>query len=116
MREIIEIVRIVQSGERVAYKGRVYELPLPGGEGKAIRSSMGAAPHPDAGVPRDARPEEPRDDGRGRRWLARHVVHARARRIFFEPDARGRVEGGRALERMDLQAGGVVAFGDDIER
>ena len=26
-------------GERVAYSGRVYELPLPGGEGKALRSS-----------------------------------------------------------------------------
>ena len=45
MREIVEIARIVHSGERVAYKGRAYELPLPGGEGKPIRSSMGAAPH-----------------------------------------------------------------------
>ena len=41
MREIIEIARIVQSGEKVSYSGKVYELPLPGGAGKAIRSRMG---------------------------------------------------------------------------
>jgi len=44
MREIIEIVRLAASGERLRYKGKVYELPLPGGEGKALRS--GAQPMP----------------------------------------------------------------------
>ncbi len=39
MRETAEIVRRALRGERVAYKGQVYELPLPGGEGKALRSS-----------------------------------------------------------------------------
>ena len=38
-REIIEIVRMVTSGERVAYDGDVYQLPLPDGEGRSIRSS-----------------------------------------------------------------------------
>ena len=38
-REIIEIVRMVTSGERVAYDGEVYQLPLPDGEGRSIRSS-----------------------------------------------------------------------------
>jgi alkanesulfonate monooxygenase SsuD/methylene tetrahydromethanopterin reductase-like flavin-dependent oxidoreductase (luciferase family) len=33
MREIVEIVRRGVRGERVTYKGQVYELPLPGGEG-----------------------------------------------------------------------------------
>src|SRR5262245_37700723 len=44
MRETIEIVRRAVRGERVAYAGRIYELPLPGGEGKALRSS--ARPQP----------------------------------------------------------------------
>ncbi|HVP05667.1 MAG TPA: LLM class flavin-dependent oxidoreductase, partial [Dehalococcoidia bacterium] len=35
MREIVDIARLVMSGERVSYEGRVYQLPLPGGEGKA---------------------------------------------------------------------------------
>ena len=42
MRETIEIVRRIIRGERISYRGAVYELPLPGGEGKALRS--GARP------------------------------------------------------------------------
>src|SRR4030095_4251657 len=42
MREIIEVLRMGARGERVAYRGKIYELPLPGGEGKALRS--GAPP------------------------------------------------------------------------
>ena len=39
-REIIEIVRMVNRlGRRVAYDGEVYQLPLPDGEGRSIRSS-----------------------------------------------------------------------------
>src|SRR5204862_1459103 len=41
LRETVEIVRRAVRGERLDYKGRVYELPLPGGEGKAWRSSAG---------------------------------------------------------------------------
>ena len=39
-REIIEIVRLVTSGERVSYDGDIYQLPLPDGEGRALRSSV----------------------------------------------------------------------------
>ena len=38
-RELIEIVRMATSGERVDYAGEIYNLPLPGGEGKALRSA-----------------------------------------------------------------------------
>ena len=44
MRETVEIVRRAVKGERLEYKGKVYELPLPGGEGKALRSA--APPQP----------------------------------------------------------------------
>lgn len=37
-RETIEIIRMICRGERAAYDGQVYQLPLPGGEGKSIRS------------------------------------------------------------------------------
>jgi alkanesulfonate monooxygenase SsuD/methylene tetrahydromethanopterin reductase-like flavin-dependent oxidoreductase (luciferase family) len=47
MREIVEIVRRAVRGERLTYKGKVYELPLPGGEGKALR----AAAKPRPGIP-----------------------------------------------------------------
>ena len=38
-REIIEIVKKGGAGEELSYKGKEYVLPLPGGEGKEIRSS-----------------------------------------------------------------------------
>ncbi len=31
LREIVEIVRLATSGERLSYEGKVYTLPLPGG-------------------------------------------------------------------------------------
>jgi alkanesulfonate monooxygenase SsuD/methylene tetrahydromethanopterin reductase-like flavin-dependent oxidoreductase (luciferase family) len=45
IRETIEIVRKVVSGERVTYQGRHYTLPLPGGEGKALRTSAQGLAH-----------------------------------------------------------------------
>ena len=36
-RETIEIVRRVAAGEKLEHHGRVYDLPLPGGPGRAIR-------------------------------------------------------------------------------
>ena len=62
MREIVEIVRRGVRGERVTYKGQVYELPLPGGEGKALRTSAQcAARHPD--LPRHPVAAKSGDDG-----------------------------------------------------
>src|SRR6202043_3388501 len=37
-RETVEIVRKVASGDRLVHTGRVYQLPLPGGRGRPIRS------------------------------------------------------------------------------
>jgi alkanesulfonate monooxygenase SsuD/methylene tetrahydromethanopterin reductase-like flavin-dependent oxidoreductase (luciferase family) len=115
MKEIIDIVRIVQSGERVAYKGRVYELPLPGGEGKAIRSSMGASQRP-APVylatlgPKSLEMTGAVADG----WLGTSFMPEHAD-IFFDPMRKGAADAGRGFDAMDLQAGGVVAFGDDMD-
>ncbi|HZQ37376.1 MAG TPA: LLM class flavin-dependent oxidoreductase, partial [Dehalococcoidia bacterium] len=44
LRETVEIVRMAVRGERVTYQGAVYELPLPGGEGRALKA--GAPPRP----------------------------------------------------------------------
>jgi hypothetical protein len=37
-------------------------------------------------------------------------------RVFFDPIASGAARAGRKLTDLDLQAGGVAAFGDDVER
>ena len=45
-REMIEIVKMGMSGEALTYSGKHYLLPLPGGEGKAIRTSAPASKLP----------------------------------------------------------------------
>ena len=45
-RETIEIVRAVARGDRLSHDGRVYQLPLPGGPGRALRSPLPPTPVP----------------------------------------------------------------------
>ena len=114
MRETVDIVRRAVRGERVAFQGQVYELPLPGGEGKALRSS--ASPRQ---VPIYLATLSPRSlamtgeiaDG----WLGTSFMPEHAR-VFFDHIEAGARRAGRALAALDLQAGGHVAFGDDVER
>jgi F420-dependent oxidoreductase-like protein len=116
MRETTEIVRRIVRGERVAYKGRVYELPLPGGEGKALRSA--AKPRP--GIPIYLATLSPKSlemtgeiaDG----WLGTSFMPEHAH-VFLESLEAGAKRAGRSLADIDLQvAAGVVAFSDDVER
>ncbi|HET7296196.1 MAG TPA: LLM class F420-dependent oxidoreductase [Gemmatimonadales bacterium] len=114
MRETIEIVRRAIGGERVAYSGRIYELPLPGGEGKALRSS--ARPR---AIPIYLATLSPRSlemtgeiaDG----WLGTSFMPDHAR-VFFDHLEAGAKRAGRVLSDLDLQVGGAVAFGDDLDR
>ena len=42
MRETVEIIRLAFAGEKLEYSGKFHELPLPGGEGKALRLAQPA--------------------------------------------------------------------------
>ena len=115
MREIIEIVRLATAGERVSYQGAVYTLPLPGGEGKALRSSAPAR----ARIPIYLATLSPKSlemtgelaDG----WLGTSFMPEHAD-IFFDHIRRGAERAGRSIDELDLQAGGTVAFSDDVEK
>jgi F420-dependent oxidoreductase-like protein len=115
LRETVEIVRRAVRGERVAFEGQVYQLPRPGGEGKALRTS--ARPQP--GIPVYLATLSPRSlemtgeiaDG----WLGTSFMPEHAR-VFFDHIEAGAKRAGRPLAALDLQAGGHVAFGDDVER
>jgi F420-dependent oxidoreductase-like protein len=115
MREIVEIVRMACRGERLSYRGKIYELPLPGGEGKALRTA--ARPQPDIPIylatlsPKSLEMTGEVADG----WLGTSFMPEHAR-VFFDPLEAGAARAGRALRDLDLQAGGFVAFGDDVER
>ena len=115
LREVVEIVRRAVLGKRLAFKGKVYELPLPGGEGKALRCSARPRPH----IPVYLATLSPRGleltgeiaDG----WLGTSFMPDHAR-IFLDHLEAGARRAGRSLADLDLQAGGAVAFGDDVER
>jgi len=115
IREMVEIVRRATRGERLEFKGSVYELPLPGGEGKALRSA--AKPQPNIPVylatlsPRSLEMTGEIADG----WLGTSFMPDHAR-VFFDHLETGARRAGRSLASLDLQAGGFVAFSDDVER
>lgn len=115
LRETIEIVRQVTRGERLIYQGQIYQLPLPGGEGKALTSSV--PPRPKLPVylatlgPKSLQLTGELADG----WLGTSFMPEHAS-MFFDPIAEGARQAGRTLADLDLQvAGGVVAFSDDVE-
>jgi len=115
IREMVEIVRRATRGERLEFKGSVYELPLPGGEGKALRSA--AKPQPNIPIylatlsPRSLEMTGEIADG----WLGTSFMPDHAR-VFFDHLEAGARRAGRSLASLDLQAGGFVAFSDDVER
>ncbi len=116
LRETVEIVRRAMRGERLAYEGRVYCLPLPGGEGKALRSA--AEPRPDIPVylatlsPKSLEMTGEIANG----WLGTSFMPDHAN-VFLDHLAAGAARAGRTLAALDLQVvAGVVAFGDDLHR
>jgi len=115
MRETIEIVRLAFAGDKLEYHGRHHELPLPGGEGKALRLAQPANPN----IPIYLATLSPRAleltgelaDG----WLGTSFTpeHAGA---HFAHLAAGASKAGRTLDDIDIAVGGAVGFGDDVER
>lgn len=114
MRETVDIVRLAFAGERIAYEGRFHQLPLPGGEGKALRL---AQPGNDR-IPIYLATLGPRAleytgeaaDG----WLGTSFTpdHAGAHLDYIR---RGAAGAGRSADDIDVQAGGMVAFGDPAQ-
>jgi F420-dependent oxidoreductase-like protein len=114
MRETVEIIRLAFAGEKLAYQGRYHQLPLPGGEGKALRLAQPG----NARIPIYLATLGPKSleytgaaaDG----WLGTSFTpeHAEA---HLEHLRRGAESAGRSLGDVDIQVGGTVAFGDDME-
>ena len=110
LREIVEIVRMAASGERVTYNGKVYQLPLPGGEGRALKVSA-----PPAHVPIFLATLGPKSlevtgeiaDG----WLASSFTADNSKPLL-DAIRRGADRAGRDFNSIERQAGGVVQFGE----
>ena len=113
MKETVDIIRLAFAGEKLEFHGRYHELPLPGGEGKALRlaqpgndripiylATLGPASLEYTGAAADG-------------WLGTSFTpeHADA---HLEHIRRGARQAGRSLSDVDIQVGGTVAFGDDL--
>ena len=115
LREVIAIVRLVTRGERLTYQGEIYQLPLPGSEGKALVSSARPRPHIPIYLatlgPKSLELTGEMADG----WLGTSFMPEHAA-IFFDHIAAGATHAGRSLSNLDLQvSAGVVAFSDNVD-
>ena len=104
-RETIEIIKMICAGDRLAYDGKVYQLPLPGGQGKAIRSRAETAPIPIYVAslgPANLRLTGELADG----WIGNSFFPATSD-VFFDPISEGAAQAGRSLDEIAR----VVAVG-----
>lgn len=112
-RETIEIVRMITGGGRLDYEGEVFQLPLPGGEGTALRS---AAPPVHVPIyvaslgPANLRLTGELADG----WIGNSFLCESAA-VFFDEIAAGAQSVGRSLDDIDLTVAVSCEFTDDVE-
>jgi F420-dependent oxidoreductase-like protein len=112
-RDTIEIVRTIAAGERLNYHGRAYQLPLPGGRGRAIRSML-----PPTQVPIYVASLGPRNleltgelaDG----WIGNAFMPEHAE-VFTGRLRAGAARAGRSLADLDLVIPVAVEITDDVE-
>ncbi len=114
MRETIAIIRQAFAGERITYQGQHFQLPRPGGEGKALR--LNRPPNPDIPIylatlaPKMLQLTGELADG----WIGTSFI-PEAASAYTTHLATGAARAGRTLSALDLSQGAEVAFGNDVE-
>ena len=113
MAETLDVIGQAFAGERVAYSGRHLQLPLAGGEGKALRLSIRSESPPPvylaAMLPRMLELTGERADG----WLGTSFVPEGAGDAYFRHLQAGAARSGRTLADIDVCQGAEVAFAAD---
>lgn len=111
--ETIDIIRTIASGERLSYEGRTYQLPLPDGQGKAIRSPVAGAEIPifiASMGPSNLRLTGAKSDG----WIGTAFLPESAD-AFIDPIREGAESEGRSMDDVALTVAAGLEFTDDIE-
>jgi F420-dependent oxidoreductase-like protein len=111
MRETVQIVRSVFTGEKVSFSGSQYRIPLPGGQGRPMRVSL-----PPVSVPVYLATLSPKmleltgeiADG----WLGTSFVPEGAGAYFTHLDA-GLARTGRTRADLDICQGAEINFVDE---
>ncbi len=112
-RETIEIVRMIARGDRLEHDGKVYQLPLPDGPGRPMRTMMApvAVPIYVASLgPRNLRLTGELADG----WIGNLFMPEKAE-VFLEALAAGAATADRSLADLDLLIPVTVEFTDDVD-
>jgi F420-dependent oxidoreductase-like protein len=112
-RETIEIIRQITAHERLEYEGEIYKLPLPGGEGRAIRSLVPATHVPIYVAslgPANLRLTGALADG----WIGNSFFPETAD-VFLGPIREGAASAGRDFSDLDLTVSAAVEFTDDVD-
>jgi F420-dependent oxidoreductase-like protein len=112
-RETIEIIRLVTRGQRLNFDGEIYQLPLAGGDGVALRS---AAPPVDVPIyiaslgPANLRLTGELADG----WIG-NSFFCESAAVFFDEIEAGAKKVGRSIDDVDLTVAVSCEFTDDVE-
>jgi F420-dependent oxidoreductase-like protein len=112
-RETIEIIRSVSAGERLEHHGDIYELPLPGGEGRSIRSLMPPAHIPIYVAslgPANLRLTGELADG----WIG-NSFFPETSHVFTDAIGEGAAKAGRDVHDLDLTVSVGVELTDDVD-
>ena len=113
MRETIEVVRMAEAGEKLILDGAQVRLPLPGGEGKALRLSLLPGDIPLAVYIASLSPRMLALTGEvADGWLGTSFVPEGAQ-PSMDALAEGAARSGRTLADLDLCQGAEVAFARD---
>ena len=111
--ETLDVIHQAFAGERIAYGGRHLQLPLPGGEGKALRLALRCEVSPPvylaSMLPRMLELTGERADG----WLGTSFVPEGAEDAYFNHLRIGAARAERTLADIDVCQGAEVAFADD---
>ena len=114
LREYVEIVRMGLAGQRLVYDGEHYVLPRPGGEGKALKSSI--RPRPDLPIylatlgPRSLELTGELADG----WVGTSFIPEHAD-VFFDSIRTGAERAGRTLDDIDIQTSAQFVVTDNVD-
>ena len=115
LRETVDIVRQAFAGEKIVYEGNHHVLPLPGGEGKALRLAQPANDQIPIWLatlgPKSLAYTGEAADG----WVGTSFVPSGAS-ATLEHVVQGAIGAGRDPNSIEYQAGGAVQFGDDLEK
>jgi F420-dependent oxidoreductase-like protein len=112
LREYIQILRLAFTGQKLEFQGRHYQLPVPSGQGKAIRLGQVANP----GIPIHLATLGPKmleltgelADG----WLG-NAFTPEAAHVYFDRLKAGAARAGRSLDNFDVKIAVACGIADD---